>query len=280
MSLIDVLRVGGGDEMVVTRAYQESGYLACDLICPTTSAVFKGVKTILGISSSINAPPVPWELTKIPWDNLPRVVVMYMSSTSQAQKSPIIIGVIKNGTTDVQAAVVETTPGDTTTRVKEPGVNDVSFSTNNAKVIIRDSGGVDIAAKEDLVAEASGISLKTNPELPLKSLAVAPELVSAIKPLYDAVNSLIDFANAFPSLAAVVSSAQAALAASGSTLLPGATSSLGFEVSGVAVNALGAAAPVAVPANIPYTPYVGPAIVKLLMVEEFDTPTVLATPRD
>ncbi len=276
-TVTEVARRGGGDEMVATRVYNLDGYLVCDLICPITSACFSRAPVLFGMAAHIDAPDTPWPDSGVPWEELPRVAVMYVSSQTQTSRAPIVMGVIKNKSSAVQPT--KTQNSDSTTRTSQPGVNDASVSTQNAKVIIRDAGDIDAIAAKDFVVRSSRVLLKTEVAT-LKAPAIAEELVDATKPLYEAVNALLEFAESFPTLGELYLLAQASPEMAGK-ILTLVKAEMKFVVHGIATPPSPAPPePVQLEVSAPYAPYDGPSKVNVLNHEDFDSPKILISSRD
>lgn len=305
--LRDRLLRGGGDEMVVTRVYTIEGRRLCDLRNPQNGDVYNKVAVLENIGASLDAPTQPWSKTNIPWESLPRVLVVYRSAMEQAGATPVVVGVLSNrSNTNIQQA----SGTEATRRPSNPGVKDASLATAKAKVIVRDEGGIDNIASEEFVTRAKSILLSAGLE-PLKALTIAEDLEAALSPLYTAVNQLLAWASSFAGSATITqlalqatppvqtlnldtftSVAEGLGVAAPTDSTPGAligyppgkpAVTIDFTVNGVVPGTLTAPippGPVAATTNItvPFKPYSGPSSITNPPSTQYDSPNVKASP--
>lgn len=257
---------GGSDVMTVTRLYTLEEKLVCDLRSELNGDFFFRVPVLSNLGSVIDAPEVPWHTTKIPFSDLPRVLVTYRSSREQAMPLPVVVGVVSN-----KASKVAETKADTaaTQRPSDPGALDASLATAKAKVIARHLGGVDIISSTEFVARAQKIFLSAGLDK-YASVTLAEELADSLKPLYEAVNSLLVFASGFPTQLDLITDAE---------VTPGTESAtLEYEVKGLKPTI--PPEPVLKQIKYPFTPYDGPSSISQPPSTEYDSPNVKASTRD
>jgi hypothetical protein len=269
--ILEAIRRGGGDEMVVTRAYRIDDRLYCDLRNPLNCDVFFQVPVAANLGATIDAPETPWYESTIPWEDLPRVIVTYRSSQGQSLLGPIVTGVTKNKANKVVAPAAS----GSTSRPPNPTVGDVSMATSKAKVIARAAGHIDLIADLDFEARAQNILLIAGVQPP-KALTIAEELRDALQPLYDTVNKLVSFANSFPTVGSV--SSNPAVVAAGGVLPTPLTITMTYGIVGVNASTQ---APLIIPV-LPFdlVPYDGPSTINNPPSADYDTPTVRASPRN
>ncbi len=285
--ILDAVRRGGGDEMIVLRAYRIADRLYCDVRNPMNCEVFFKVPVVSNLGAAIDAPATPWHTTKTPMETLPRVLVTYRSSQGQALMTPVITSVVKNRANKVvstggsggsggSSGSSATPSSAATSRPANPGVNDASMATANAKVIARAAGGLDLISSEEMVTKAKEILLVTGGIEPVKAVAIAEELAAALQPLYDTVNSLVSFARSFPTVTSVVAN-PVVLAAGGVSPTP-LKITMTYDVEGLSV---ATQAPVVV-TDVPFdfVPYDGPSAITNPSSEEYDSPNVRVSPRN
>jgi hypothetical protein len=281
--IIDAVRRGGGDEMIVLRAYRIADRLYCDVRNPMNCEVFFKVPVVSNLGAAIDAPSTPWHTTKIPMEKLPRVLVTYRSSQGQALMTPVITAVVKNRANKVVSSGGSSgnsaTPSGSsaaTSRPTNPGVNDASMATANAKVIARAAGGLDLISSEEMVTKAKEILLVAGGIEPVKAVAIAEELAVALQPLYDTVNSLVSFANSFPTAASVM--AHPLVVAAGGVLPTPLAITMTYGIEGFSAST---GAPLVIPI-IPFelVPYDGVSAINNPSSEEYDSPNVRVSPRN
>lgn len=276
--LRDRLLRGGGDEMVVTRVYTIEGRRLCDLRNPQNGDVFTKVAILENIGASIDAPTEPWSKTKIPWENLPRVLVVYRSSKEQAGATPVVVGVLSNrSNTNIQQAA----GSDATRRPSNPGVKDASLATAKAKVIVRDEGGIDNVASEEFVVRAKAILLSAGLE-PLKAVTIAEDLKQALDPLYTAVNSLLAWASSFADSTTITALAEVAAPPVKTVSdpvdpTPGALIGVTIDLTVTGTPIAPSVAPTT-KITVPFKPYSGPSSITNPPSTEYDSPNVKASP--
>jgi hypothetical protein len=277
--LRDRLLRGGGDEMVVTRVYTVEGRRLCDLRNPQNGDSYSNVAILENIGASIDAPTEPWIKTKVPWERLPRVLVVYRSSHEQAGALPVVVGVLSNkSNTNIQSA--PSTSSNATRRPSNPGVKDASLATAKAKIIVRDEGGIDNIATEEFVARAKSILFSAGLE-PLKALTIAEDLKQALDPLYTAVNSLLAWASSFAGSTTIVSES----AKQNVTAIPDPTDPTPGALVGITMNLTvngltntTPPAPATVTITVPFKPYSGPTSIPNPPHTQYDSPNVKASP--
>jgi hypothetical protein len=284
--LREIVKQGGGDEMVATSVYESDGQTFCNLICPLTSAAYMRAPVVLGAGSSISAPRKPWPESGVAWETLPRVAVMYVSSQSQAGRTPIVVGVLRGKKSKTlsevqqqQEAKASAEVKGSTSRTTSPGAKDAALTSDNATIIVREEGHIDNVADKDFVVRAERILLKNKVE-PLLAPAIAEQLAAAITPLYDTVNQILKFVTGFPTLEQLGTAAQTSPELVGKVFVAN-TAYITYEVSGFATDpATGATTPAIVSVAGPYTPYNGAATIEVPSHEQFDAPNVLMSPRE
>lgn len=275
--LRDRLLRGGGDEMVVTRVYTIEGRRLCDLRNPQNGDVYTKVAVLENIGASLDAPTEPWSKTNIPWESLPRVLVVYRSAMEQAGATPVVVGVLSNrSNTNIQQA----SGTEATRRPSNPGVKDASLATAKAKVIVRDEGGIDNIASEEFVTRAKSILLSAGLE-PLKALTIAEDLEAALSPLYTAVNQLLAWASSFASSATIIAESakqNVAPAPDPTDTTPGALAgvTLSLTVNGATLTT--PPAPAIINITTPFKPYSGPSSITNPPSTQYDSPNVKASP--
>jgi hypothetical protein len=266
-SLRESIFRGGSDVMAVTRLYTVEEKLVCDLRSEINGDFFFRVPVLSNLGSVIDAPSVPWHTTKIPFSDLPRVLVTYRSSREQSMPLPVVVGVVSNKASKVVATAAGTAA---TQRSSDPGALDASLATAKAKVIARDAGGVDIISSTEFVARAKEIFLSAGLDK-YASVTLAEKLADSLKPLYQAVNALLNFASEFPTQIDFITDAK---------VLPGTESAtLEYEVKGMSSETT-PPTPVVKLLRYGFTPYEGPSSISQPPSTDYDSPNVKASTRN